>query len=94
MEEEMTTFLNVEVLEKWELLVKKGGDTTRYRDVLMKDECVFVVQRAIADFGVQHWIDGNALTDYVIGALHEKFNEENYVGIHIIPWRMTRRWSG
>ena len=71
----MSGFVNTKMLKNWELLVKKGGDTTRYSNVLMKDECVLVVERAITDFGVQHGINRDALTDYVIGALHEKFNE-------------------
>ena len=51
-EEEETAEINTEVLENWELLVKKGGNTRRYRDAFLKDECVFVVVDAIADFGV------------------------------------------
>ena len=51
----------------------------------MKDECVFVVKRAIADFGAQHGINGNALTEYVIGALHEGFNEKDDGGDPYYP---------
>ncbi len=40
-EEEETAKINAEVLESWELLVKKGGDTKWYRDALLKDECAF-----------------------------------------------------
>jgi hypothetical protein len=40
-EEEETAKINAEVLESWELLVKKGGDTKRYCDALLKDECAF-----------------------------------------------------
>ena len=72
-----TNRINAEVLENWELLVKKYGDTKRYRDAFLKDECVYMVERAIADFGVQHGIDGQALTDYVSGALHERINGSN-----------------
>ena len=53
------------MLEGWELLVKKGGDTMQYCDALVKDECVFVAEHAIDHFGVQE------ITDYVIRALHE-----------------------
>ena len=58
--EEETAEINAEVLENWELLVKKSGDTRRYRDVFLKDECVYVVEEAIADFGVRHGIDGQS----------------------------------
>ena len=84
-EEEMTEWINVEVLEGWEILVKKGGDTKRYHDALMKDECVLVVEHAIADFRVQHGIDGRALTVYVIGALHEGFDEKDNDGDPCYP---------
>ena len=73
------------MLENWELLVKKGGDTRQYCDAFLKDECVFVVVDAIADFGVQHGIDGQALTDYVIGALHERINRSDDVGDPYYP---------
>ena len=62
------------------MLVKKGGDTRRYSDALKKDKCVFVVERTIAEFRVQHGIGGQALTDYVIRALREKINEEDDCG--------------
>ena len=62
------------MLEDWELLVKKGGNTRRYRDAFLKDECVFVVVDAIADFGMEHGICHQALMDYVIGAIHERIN--------------------
>ena len=54
--EKGTVEINAEVLENWELLVKKDGDTGRYRDAFLKDERVFVVVDTIADFGVQHGI--------------------------------------
>ena len=72
--EKGTVEINAEVLENWELLVKKDGDTGRYRDAFLKDERVFVVVDTIADFGVQHGIGSKALEDYVIGALHERTN--------------------
>ena len=78
--EEETTKINADVLKHWELLVKKGGDTRRYCDALLKDKCVFVMEDAIADFGVQHGISSQALTDYVIGALHERINRVNDCG--------------
>ena len=68
------------MLGNWEFLVNKGGDTRRYRNALLKDECVFVVEDAIADFGVQHGIGSQALTDYVIGDLHERINRVNDCG--------------
>ena len=55
-EEKGTVEINAQVLENWEFLVKKDGDTGRYRDAFLKDERVFVVVDAIADFGVQHGI--------------------------------------
>ena len=70
----------MEVLENWEVLVKKGGDTWWYRDALLKDECVFVVEEAIADFGMEHGICRQALTDHVIGALHVTFDERGEDG--------------
>ena len=73
-EGEETKEINAELLKNWELLVKKCGDTKRYRDAFLKDECVYMVERAIADFGVQHGIYGQALTDYVSGALYERIN--------------------
>ena len=73
----MAGWINTEVLEGWNLLVKKGGNTMHYCDVLMKHECVFVVDHAFGHFGVQHGIGGNAITDYVIGALHESFYERD-----------------
>jgi predicted SAM-dependent methyltransferase len=50
-EEMMTGWINTEVLEGWELLVKKGDDAMWYCDGLTEDECVFVVEHAIAHFG-------------------------------------------
>ena len=73
------------VLESWELLVKKGGDTKRYHDALLKDECAYLVERAIADFGVQHRACGQALTDYVIGFLGERFNSSDDGGDPYYP---------
>ena len=87
-EEEETAKIDADVLENWELLVKKGGNTRRYGDAFLKDKCLFAVVDAIADFGLQHGINGQALTDYVIGALHERINRSD------IPWRMTRWWTG
>ena len=54
--EKGTSKINAEVLENWELLVKKDGNTRWYRDAFLKDERVFVVVDAIADFGLQHGI--------------------------------------
>ena len=54
--EKKTVKINAEVLENRELLVKKDGDTGRYRDAFLKDERVFVVVVSIADFGLQHGI--------------------------------------
>ena len=76
-EEEETNEINTEVLENWEFLVKKSGDTKRYRDAFLKDECVYMVERAIADFGVQHGIYGQALTGYVSRALYVRINGSN-----------------
>ncbi len=53
--------------------LKKGGNTTRYSDALMKQECVTAVEELIANFGVQHNIDGDRITEHVIHTLHEKF---------------------
>ena len=57
--------IQVEVLEGWELLVKKGGNTKRYRDALLKLECAYLVEGEIAEFGRQHGVCSLALTDYV-----------------------------
>ena len=81
----MTAKINAEVLENWELLVKKGGNIRRYRDAFLKDEFVFVVVDAIADFGGQHWIGSQALTDYVISALHERINRSGDGGDPYYP---------
>ena len=77
-EYKMSGFVNTKMLKNWELLVKKGGDTRRYRDAFLEDECVFVVVYAIADFGMEHGICRQALTDYKIGALHERINRSGY----------------
>ena len=61
-EEAETTKIDADVLENWELLVKKGGDTRLYCDALLKDKCVFAVENAIADFGMEHGICPQALT--------------------------------
>ncbi len=71
--ERLIPHLNAEVLEGWELLVKKGGDTTRYSNALMMQECVAAVEELIANFGVQHNIDGDRITEHVIHSLHGKF---------------------
>ena len=83
------------MLENWELLVKKGGNTRQYCDAFLKDECVFVVVDAIADFGVQHGIDGQALTDYAIRALHERINRSDDAGdlYYLLEDDETVDWS-
>ena len=53
--------------------------------MFLKDECVFVVVDAIADYGVHHGIDGQALTDYVIGALNERINRSGDGGDPYYP---------
>jgi hypothetical protein len=88
------TKIDVEVLENWELLIKKGGDARQYRDASLEDECVFVVVDAIADFGVQHRIGSQALPDYVIGALHEITNRSGDGGDPYYSSEVTRRWTG
>ena len=90
-EEEETTKISAYVLKNWELLVKKGGDTRRFCDALLKDKCGVVVEDAIADFGREHGICPQALTDYVIGALYERINGSDDGGIHIVPRRVTRQ---
>ena len=62
------------------MLVKKGGDTRRYRDALLKDKCVFAVEDAIADFGMEHGVCCQALMVYVIGALRARFDERDEAG--------------
>ena len=73
-EEEEMTEINKEELGNWKLLIKKDGDTRRYRDAFLKDECVFAVEEAIYDFGREHGICRQALTHYVIGCLQRSFN--------------------
>ena len=72
-EEEATTKINKIVLVNWKLLIKMDGDTRQYCDAFLKDDCVFAVEEAINNFGVEHGICLQTLTDYVIGALCEKF---------------------
>ena len=72
--EEETAKINKEVLGNWKLLVKKDGDTRRYRDAFLKDDCAFAVKDTITDFGMEHGICLQALVDYVIGALRESFD--------------------
>jgi hypothetical protein len=49
-EEEETTESHKEVLECWELLVKKGGNTDRYHVTFIEEECSDEVKNIIADF--------------------------------------------
>jgi hypothetical protein len=51
-----TNTIHVEVEEGWKLLLRKDGDTRRYRDALLKDECSHLVEDAIAEFGMQHGV--------------------------------------
>ena len=73
-EEDEATKINKELLGNWKLLIKKDGDTRRYRDAFLKDDCAFAVKDTITDFGMEHGICLQALTDYVIGALCESFD--------------------
>jgi hypothetical protein len=57
--------MHVGVEEGWKLLLRKGGDTRRYRDALLKDKCAFFVKVAIAEFGMQHGVCRNALLSHV-----------------------------
>ena len=57
----------------WESLVKKGGDTTRYSDLLMMEECTACVEDLIAELSERHNLDENKLTDYVINTLCKSF---------------------
>ena len=54
-EEKVTAKINAEVLENRELLVKKDGNTRRYCDAFLRNERVFVVVDAIADFWGAAW---------------------------------------
>ncbi len=63
--------LNAEVLEGWELFVKKGCDTTRYSNAIMMQECVAAVEDLIDGFGERHNIDSNCITDHVLRSLYE-----------------------
>jgi hypothetical protein len=73
-EEEEENKLHAEVLEGWTLLVRKGGNTKRYHGFLWKLECAYLVEDDIAEFGRQHEVCGQALTDYVIGYLYKRLN--------------------
>ena len=39
--------MHVEVEEGWKLLLRKDGNTRRYHDALLKDECAYLVEEAI-----------------------------------------------
>ena len=69
--------MHVEVEEGWKLLLKKGGDAKRYRDSLLKDECGYLVEDAIAGFGLQHGVCRNALSSYVQGFLYRRLYEDD-----------------
>ena len=56
------------------MLVKKGGNPKRYCDAIRKLECAYIVEDAIAKFGRQHGVCGQALTEYVIGFLHRRLH--------------------
>ena len=79
-DEEETIEIHDEVLECWELLVKKGGDTDRYRVTFIKEECSEAVRDTITDFGIEHGICLQALTGYVIGSLQRGFIARNELG--------------
>jgi len=83
-EEEEKNETHPEVLESWELFVKKGGDTKRYRDALLNIECAYSVENAIAEFGKEHGVCGQALTDFVISFLDKRFNSGD-------NWKTTNR---
>jgi hypothetical protein len=69
-EEDDSNTIHVDVEEGWKLLLKKVGDAKRYRDALLKDECGYLVEDAIAEFGLQHGVCRNALSSYVQGFLY------------------------
>ena len=52
-EEDDTNKMHVEVEEGWKLLLRRGGDTQRYCDALLKDKCTYLVEDAIAEFGLR-----------------------------------------
>ena len=66
-EQEGTTNIDKEVLGCWEMLVKKGGDTDRYRVIFIKEGCSGSVKDTITDFGIEHGVSVQALMGYVIG---------------------------
>jgi hypothetical protein len=74
-EEDDTNEMHVEVEEGWKLLLKKGGDARRYRDALLKDKCAYLVEGAIAEFGLWHGVCRNALSSYVQGFLYRRLYE-------------------
>ena len=63
--EDDTNIMHAEVEEGWKLLLRKGGNARRYRDALLKDECAYLVEGAIADFGMRHGVCRNALLSHV-----------------------------
>jgi len=49
----------------------------RYQDALLKDECAYLVEDAIAEFSMRHGVCRNALSSHVQGFLCGRLNEHD-----------------
>jgi hypothetical protein len=70
-----TIDIHAEVEEGWKLLLRKGGDPTRYQDALLKDECAYLIEDTIAEFGMRHRVCRSALLSHVQFFLYRRLYE-------------------
>ena len=76
-EEEETKAIHVEVEAGWELLLRKDGDTKRYRDAPLKNVQTYLVQEMIFDFSRQNGVCEQALAGHVSGFLHKRLYRDD-----------------
>ena len=57
--------------------MKMGDNARRYRDALLKYKCGYLVEDAIAEFGLRHGVCKNALLSYVQGFLYRRLYEDD-----------------
>jgi hypothetical protein len=76
-EEDDTHKIHAEVEEGWKLLLRKDGNPRRYRDAILKRQCGYLVEDAIAEFGLRHGVCKNALLSYVQGFLYRRLYEDD-----------------